>query len=205
MAPESGAQEPRPPSCPPLHTLQSRGPAYSENKKGPFKIPTLWLVWGRHHPTCAWAALGLGPWSAAMSVGCARKCVGRRAAPRPLHAERPGTLSVRSALGPSLRPQTASGGRPRAAVPSAGSRTTPRSGGLSPGWTHSRPRQRACPVPQPPRSLRSSLRHLWDVGWKDDAGLRLRTPGSGPGSTSNYRSRPFMAPPGPRQRDARAR
>ena len=132
MAPESGAQEPRPPSCPPLHTLQSRGPAYSENKKGPFKIPTLWLVWGRHHPTCARAALGLGPWSAAMSVGCARKCVGRRAAPRPLHAERPGTLSVRSALGPSLRPQTASGGRPRAAVPSAGSRTTPRSGGLSP-------------------------------------------------------------------------
>ena len=82
MAPESGAQEPRPPSCPPLHTLQSRGPAYSENKKGPFKIPTLWLVWGRHHPTCARAALGLGPWSAAMSVGCARKCVGRWAAPR---------------------------------------------------------------------------------------------------------------------------
>ena len=39
-----------------------------------------------------------------MSVGCAWKCVGRRAAQRRLRAERPGTLSIRSALGPSLQP-----------------------------------------------------------------------------------------------------
>ena len=41
ITPEPGAQEPRPPSRPPLHTLQSRGPTSSENKKGPFKPPTL--------------------------------------------------------------------------------------------------------------------------------------------------------------------
>ena len=165
------------PACTPLHTLQSQGRASSENKKGPFKPLTLCLrfVWGKHHPTCARVALGLGPRSAAKSLGCTQKCIGcgphragfRQSAPDPLRAEcsvtLPGTLPA------------AFGGRPRAAVPSAGSRTTWRSGGLSPGSTHSRPRQRTCPVLQPPRSLRSSLRHLWDVMWKDDAGPRLRT------------------------------
>lgn len=46
--------------------------------------------------------------------------------------------------------------------------------------------------------------HVWDVVWKDDAGPGLRTPGSGPGSASDCRSRPFAAPPRPRRRDARA-
>ena len=46
---------------------------------------------------------------------------------------------AQSAPGPTLQPQTASGGRPRAAVPSTWSRTTPRSGGLSPGWTERGP------------------------------------------------------------------
>ena len=45
------------------------------------------------------------------------------------------------------------------------------------------PRHRACPVPQPPRSLRISLRYLWDVVWKDDAGPRIQTPA------------PVLAPP----------
>ncbi|XFF92386.1 hypothetical protein AB1E18_018605 [Capra hircus] len=183
IAPDSGPQDPRPPACPPLCTLQSRGPASSENKKGPFKPPTLCLrsVWGTHHPTCARAALGLWPRSAAKSVACARKCVGRPAAPRRLRAEHPGTLSVRSALGPSLRPQTAPGA-------SSSGRS------LRGEQDHT----------EPPRSLRSSLRYVWDVVWKDDAGPRLRTPGSGPGSGSDCRSRPFAAPPRPRRRDARA-
>lgn len=68
----------RGPACPLLHTLQSRGPACSENKKGPLKPLTICLrsVWRRHHPTCAQAALGLGPRLAALSVGCAGKLVG---------------------------------------------------------------------------------------------------------------------------------
>ena len=106
MAPESGVQEPGIPACPPLHTLQSRGRASSENKKGAFKPLTLCLrsVWGRHHPTCARAALGLGPRSAAMSIRCPRKCIGRWVAPRQLLAECPRTLSVQSAPGPSWDP-----------------------------------------------------------------------------------------------------
>ena len=106
MAPESGVQEPGIPACPPLHTLQSRGHASSENKKGAFKPLTLCLqsVWGRHHPTCARAALGLGPRSAAMSIRCPRKCIGRWVAPRQLLAECPRTLSVQSAPGPSWDP-----------------------------------------------------------------------------------------------------
>ena len=82
----------------------------------------------------------------------------------------------------------ASGGQPRAAVPFVRSRTTPRSGGLSPGWMQSRPRHLTCPVRQPPCSLRSSLRHLWDVVWKDDAGPRLRTlaPVSAPPPTTGH-------------------
>ena len=80
------------PACTPLHTLQSQGRASSENKKGPFKPRTLclWSVWGRHHITCALAALGLGPRSAAKSLGCTRKCIGRGPAPRRIPAERPG-------------------------------------------------------------------------------------------------------------------
>ena len=175
-----------------------RGPSSpglsASGRSGGGTIPRAhWRLWvlGRGRPPRASVApgsvLGMGPHRAGFP----------QSAPDPLRVERPVTL-------PGTLP-AASGGRPRVAVPSAGSRTTRRSGGLSPRWMQSRPRHHACPVPQPPRSLRSSLRHLWDVGWKDDAGLRLRTPGSGPGSTSNYRSRPFAAPPGPRQRDARAR
>ena len=104
----------RGPACPLLHTLQSRGPACSENKKGPLKPLTICLrsVWRRHHPTCAQAALGLGPRSAAMSVRCPRKCIGRRVAPPRLLAECPRTSQCRAPQdplpaerpGPSLQP-----------------------------------------------------------------------------------------------------
>ena len=154
MAPESGVQEPGIPACPPLHTLQSRGHASSENKKGAFKPLTLCLrsVWGRHHPTCARAALGLGPRSAAMSVRCPRKCIGRRVAPPRLLAECPRTSQCRAPQDPPGILPAASGGRLRAPVPSAGSRTTQRSGGLSPGWMQSR-----APPPRVSRPAAPSL------------------------------------------------
>lgn len=80
-----------------------------------------------------------------------RKCVGRPGGTAPASREHPGTLSVRSALGP---PCGSDGplGASRAAVLSVGSGTTPRSGGLEPGWTQSRARHRvsrpAAPAPQ---------------------------------------------------------
>ena len=114
----------------------------------------------------SWAAVGchelrLRPLSVSVSGGTAQ--ASHRALQDPLPADCPGTLPE------------ASGGRSQVAVPSAGSRTTPRSGGTSPAWTQSRDRHLTCPVPQPLHSLRSSLRHLWDVVWKDDTGPRLRT------------------------------
>ena len=80
----------------------------------------------------------------------------------PLRAECAGTLRV------------ASGGRPRVAVPSAGSRTTPRSGGLSPGWTQSRapPVRVSRPAALAPSEAASDT---FGMSWKDDDGLRLRT------------------------------
>ena len=109
MAPDSGAQEPGPPACPLLHTLQSRGPASSENKNGPFKPPTPQVGLGEA-PSHVRTG-GFGSW-AAMSVGCARKCVGCWAAPHQLCTERPRTLSLRSARDPPCSlPGTTSSGR----------------------------------------------------------------------------------------------
>ena len=116
MAPESGAQEPRPPSCPPLHTLQSRGPASSENKKGPFR--TLTLCSGRSGggtiPRAHWWLWVLGRgWERRASVAPGSVSgVGRhhaalcRAPQNPLRADCPGTLPAAS---DGLRGATSSG------------------------------------------------------------------------------------------------
>ena len=106
MAPESGVQEPGIPACPPLHTLQSRGHASSENKKGAFKPLTLCLqsVWGRHHPTCAQG--GFGSWAA---VSCHERPLPPEVyrasgGTTPAFSRVPQDLSVQSAPGPSWDP-----------------------------------------------------------------------------------------------------
>ena len=113
---------------------------------------------------------GFGSW-AAMSVGCARKCVGCWAAPHQLCTERPRTLSLRSARDPpcSLPGTTSSGRSLRGEQDHTEVRRTEPRLDAEPG------RHRACPFTQPPRSLRSSFRQLSDVLWKDDAGPRLQT------------------------------
>ena len=191
MAPESGAQEPRPPSCPPLHTLQSRGPASSENKKGPFR--TLTLCSGRSGggtiPRAHWWLWVLGRgWERRASVAPGSVSgVGRhhaalcRAPQNPLRADCPGTLPAAS---DGLRGATSSGRSLRGEQDHTEvRRTEPRPAGCKAGASH-----RTCPVPQPLSSLRSSLRHLWDVVWKDDAGPRLwtRAPVPAPPPTTGH-------------------
>ena len=166
----SGAQGP---ACPLLHTLQSRGPASSENKKGPLKPLTICLrsVWRRHHPTWAQAALGLGPRLAALSVGCAGKLVGHLEHRTSIARRAPGPFPRGAPQDPpcSLPGMTFSGHSLRREQDHTEVRRT------EPRLDAERGRHRASPFTRPPRSLRSSFRQLRDVLWKDDAGPRLQT------------------------------
>ena len=131
-----------------------RGPASpglsASGRSGGGTIPRAhWRLWvlGRGRPPRASVApgivLGMGPHRAGFP----------QSAPDPLRVERPVTL-------PGTLP-AASGGRPRVAVPSAGSRTTRRSGRLNPRWTQcrappqrvSRPAAPSLPQKQPQTPL----------------------------------------------------
>lgn len=136
----SRASGPRPRPARPLYTLQSRGPASSENKKGPFASPR--SASGRSGGRTIPRAHGcFGPRAALgrQERGCAPGRLASGGTPRRFK-EHLWTLSVRSALGSSSSgaPQTAPASR--AAVPPRGAdhtevrRTEP--GGRTAGPRH---------------------------------------------------------------------
>ncbi|XP_069428926.1 beta-defensin 1 [Ovis canadensis] len=176
IAPDSGPQDPRPPACPPLYTLQSRGPASSENKKGPFKPPTLCLSAsgvGRHRAGFARSILGPSPCGVRWDPPCGlRRPPGASSSGRSLRGERDHTEVRRTEPRVDAEPGPATARVPSRS-PLAPSEAASDTSGMSRGkMTLDRGFGPRAPVPAPPptaghgpsRRLRTLVGEMPELG-----------------------------------------